>query len=137
MSAKEYLQQIRNLDSEINAKLDQCDLLRTMATRLTTTLYLGGKSGGGIKKSNAEKYVVRFADLSDEINRDIDRLIDLKSEAIKKINKVDIRKYRVLLLQRYVNVKTWEKIAVDMDLSYVHVVHNLHPQALRAIEKFF
>lgn len=40
-----------------------------------------------------------------------------------------------ILILRYLNFQTWEMIACKMNYSYVHIVHNLHPKALRAIEK--
>ena len=38
MTAKEYLQQYRNADREINAKLDQIHRLRELATKTTSIL---------------------------------------------------------------------------------------------------
>ena len=42
--------------------------------------------------------------------------------------------YQTLLYERYINGKTWEQIAVTLNYSFVHVVHRLHPAALRAVQ---
>ena len=49
--------------------------------------------------------------------------------------KVEDPTRRNLLIYRYLDFETWESIAVMMNYSYVHVVHNLHPKAIEKIKE--
>lgn len=135
MNAKEYLNQLRNLDKEINAKLDQRDYLRSMATRTSPKL-LGDSSSGGNGWSNDRMAdcVAKLVDLEREIDRKVDRLADLKAEAIEKIDAVENADYRLLLTLRYINGWAWEKIAKYMKYSLDHTKGYLHGQALLKIK---
>ena len=37
--------------------------------------------------------------------------------------------------ERYINGKTWEQVAVQMNYSYVHIVHRMHPAVLRTLQE--
>ena len=78
--------------------------------------------------------VCKIIDLQEEINRDIDRLVDLKREIMSVIKAVDDAEYQILLEKRYLCFQTWEQIAAEMNygVRYVH----LHAccKALLAVE---
>ena len=76
--------------------------------------------------------VAKIVDLQAEINRDIDRLVDLKREMVRLIKAVDNTEYQTLLELRYLCFKTWEQIAVDMGYNVRHV-YRLHDEAVENI----
>ena len=84
MSAKEYLEEIRQLDKIINAKIEQLEDLRHM--KITATITDDIRTGE--VKDRVGDTVAKIVELEWEINDDIDRLIDMKTEAIKKIGSV-------------------------------------------------
>lgn len=132
MRAKYYLRQIRRLDNIINAKLEQIEILKSMSTKITTDL-----SNERVQTSVSDKLgssVVKIVDLENELNDSIDRLIDLKSEAMKRIDSLENENYKLLLTLRYLNYKTWEQIAVEMNYSYRNI-HKLHEKSLIIFEK--
>ena len=49
------------------------------------------------------------------------------------IDKVEDYRLHDLLVNRYINFYTWEKIAEDMDYSVVHI-YRLHGQALKEFQ---
>jgi DNA-directed RNA polymerase specialized sigma24 family protein len=51
------------------------------------------------------------------------------------VNQVESATLRRLLIKRYIQNLTWEKIAEQLNYSYKHVVHILHPKALSAIKR--
>lgn len=51
------------------------------------------------------------------------------------MNQVESATLRRLLIKRYIQNLTWEKIAEQLNYSYKHVVHILHPKALSAIKR--
>ncbi|MCL2160107.1 MAG: DUF1492 domain-containing protein [Oscillospiraceae bacterium] len=116
MAAKEYLQQIRDLDGQINAKLAQLDKLKTMAARASAT------------SSTA------LLGLAREIDADIDRYVDIQREAKRKIDAMPNATYKLLLTLRYINGLTFEQISEEMHYCTHHIVHKLHPRALAAFD---
>ena len=71
--------------------------------------------------STMEEAIAKIIDLQSEINRDIDRLVDLKQEITATIKTVDNNEYQTILEKRYLCFLSWEKIAVDMGYSIRNV----------------
>jgi len=120
MTVKEYLGQAYRLDQRINSKLEQVASLNELATKCTSTL-TGMPRNPNRGTSTMADAVGKIVDLQAEINRDIDRLVDLKREMVSLIKAVDNTEYQTLLELRYLCFKTWEQIAVDMGYSIQHI----------------
>ncbi|MGI5965424.1 MAG: hypothetical protein ACOX65_00635 [Anaerotruncus rubiinfantis] len=125
MTAKEYLGQAYRLDQRINSKIEQVASLNELATKCTSSL-TGMPRNPNRATSTMADAVAKIIDLQAEINRDIDRLVDLKREIVSVIKSIDNLEYQTLLEKRYLCFLTWEQIAVDMgyDLRYLHKLHN-------------
>ena len=120
MTVKEYLGQAYRLDQRINSKLEQVASLNELATKCTSTL-TGMPRNPNRGTSTMAGAVGKIVDLQAEINRDIDRLVDLKREMVSLIKAVDNTEYQTLLELRYLCFKTWEQISVDMGYSIQHI----------------
>ena len=120
MNAKEYLGQAYRLDQRINSKLEQIASLNELATKCSSTL-TGMPRNPNRGTSTMADAVGKIVDLQAEINRDIDRLVDLKREMVSLIKAVDNTEYQTLLELRYLCFKTWEQISVDMGYSIQHI----------------
>ena len=131
MTAKEYLSQAYHLDKRIDSKIEQLKALNLLATKCTSTLSDMPKSQS-ISNSRLEDTVVKIVDLQEEINRDIDRLVDLKREIMGVIKAVPNVEYQTILEKRYLCFISWEQIAVDMNYSMQHI-HRMHSSALKEI----
>lgn len=131
MTAKEYLGQAYRLDQRINSKLEQVASLNELAMKCTSTL-TGMPHNPNHGTSTMADVVGKIVDLQAEINRDIDRLVDLKREMVRLIKAVDNTEYQTLLELRYLCFKTWEQIAVDMGYNVRHV-YRLHDEAVASI----
>jgi hypothetical protein len=131
MTVKEYLGQAYRLDQRINSKLEQIASLNELATKCTSTL-TGMPRNPNRGTSTMADAIGKIIDLQAEINRDIDRLVDLKREMVKLIKAVDNTEYQTLLELRYLCFKTWEQIAVDMGYNVRHV-YRLHDEAVESI----
>lgn len=132
MKAKEYLQQAFHLDKRINSKLEQLESLNALATKASSTLSDMPKSPNR-GTSRLEDTIVKIIDLQEEINRDIDRLVDLKREIVEIIKQVENKELQALLEKRYLCFETWEEIAVDMNYSIQHIFR-LHSKALDDVQ---
>ncbi|MCI7428561.1 MAG: hypothetical protein MSS83_05590 [Methanobrevibacter sp.] len=133
MNAKEYLKQLINIDKLINSKQKQVNNLRDMCSIRSADLSGMPKSGNG--KDRIVDLIANIVDLEKEINDSIDLLVDLKREAISKIDLLDDNRQKLILNKRYLENETFEKIAVDMGLSWKWT-HKLHKEALEELDKF-
>ncbi len=131
MTAKEYLSQARFLDERINSKIQQVTSLNELATKCTSTLSDMPHNPNKGNSTMADA-VCKIIDLQEKINRDIDRLVDLKREIMKVIKAVPDVEYQTILEKRYLCFISWEQIAVDMNYSIQHI-HRMHSKALKEI----
>ncbi len=131
MNAKDYLLQARYLDERITSKTQQISSLNDLATRCTSTFsdMPRNPNHGGSKIENC---VLKIIELEESIKKDIEKLVDLKSEIMSVIKAVPNVEYQTLLEKRYLCFITWEQIAVDMNYSMQHI-HRMHSSALKEI----
>ena len=132
MTTCEYLSQAHRLDQQIDAKIAQVASLNDLATKCTATLS-GMPHSPNRGTSSMADTICKIVDLQEDINRDIDRLVDLKREIVEVIKAVEDIEFRVLLEKRYLCFHTWEQIAVDMGYTGKWV-RQLHERALDAAE---
>lgn len=133
MTAKEYLKSIKYLDNAINAKQAELDRLRHDAESIRGIAYDKDKVQTS-NSSDSMKIVDKIIELSNEINQEIDRLVDLKAEAHTKIEKVCNRKFISLLTDIYINGYTLEQVAENADKTYMTICR-WHGQALNIFRK--
>ena len=135
MKINEYLMQAYRIDQRINSKLEQIASLHDLATKATVT-YSDMPRNPNKGKSKMEDAIIKIMELEDEINHDIDRLVDLKTDITHLIKNLDSHEYQIILEQRYLCFKSWEQIAVDMGYSIQHTFR-LHDAALTELERFY
>ncbi len=132
MTAREYLNQAYKLDQQINSKLEQLDVLRSMTRRVTTS-YDSEVVSRTRNVASLENAIIRMMEAEETINHGIDRLVDLKSEISDVISKVKNTDYRLILEKRYLSFRTWEQIAADMNYSRRWVVSK-HSKAVDVVD---
>lgn len=129
MTAKQYLRRVRRIDKEIEA------LLRLKQKTKDSLLSITQKyDGDGAQSTKDPHKFDRLAEIESLIDSKVDEQIDMKAEILKTIMQLEDRTYRILLMEYYVEMKTWEQVAVDMNYSYMHVTR-LHGYALKEIQK--
>ena len=97
----------------------------------------GGNGAGahsGAPYDRIGELTAKIVDREREINRDIDALVELQREISGNIALVSDDKLRLLLELRYINCLTFERIACEMNYSYMQVCR-LHGKALKEFEK--
>ncbi|MEG0957750.1 MAG: DUF1492 domain-containing protein [Anaerovoracaceae bacterium] len=133
ISGKDYLSKVYRLDQRIKAKLEQLEILNSLATKATTTLNDMPRSESR-NTSRMEDTIIKIMDLQHEINDDINNLVDLKKMVSDAIHEIENPEYQMLLEYRYLCYRSWEQIAVDLEYSIQHTFR-LHGKALKEIEK--
>ena len=133
MSTKDYLSQAYRIDQRINSKLAQVMSLRDLLGKATGTLS-GAPKAATPNPHSMEETIAKMVDLENEINEDIDALVDLKAEIMRRIKRVENTEYQTILELRYLCFKRWEEIAVEMGYS-LRRLYELHDFALEEMSK--
>ena len=115
MTNKEYLRQAYRLDQKINSDIEEVARLREMAGSISSPV-LGDKvqtsrNRDGLFVRNMEKILL----LEEKINREIDVLVDLKSQMRDVIAAVQDTDERMVLRYRYIHNLTWEQIGNELN----------------------
>ena len=132
MTIKEYLGNIRKKDIEILALEDAILETETRLTKVTQTLSdMPHATGDTDKMSNG---ISKLIELKDLLNRNIDAICEVKGIIIEEIQSLENPSYRTILMERYVNYKSFEEISVKMGYSYYHVCR-MHGQSLEEYRK--
>lgn len=133
LTAKQYLVQLRLIDTKINQKMEELADLMTAATSTRAIDY--SKDRVQTSPQNAqENRVCKYVDLDAEINREIDEFIDIKHRITKEIQELNVDYYIKILFKVYVQYKTVKDAANEIGLSYQYV-RDLHKKALKAFEE--
>lgn len=133
MTAKEYLQQYKRLDTTINAKIEQ-------KKRLLSRVQYASPKGGSLKDGQPYDKVGSLTEkiltLEAEINADIDQLVDLQREIKKRIAELPDPIHRGILEKRYINCWSIKKIAVQQNCS-VEIVYKEQREALESFTDLY
>ena len=133
LNAKQYLRQLRRLSDIVQSKLDQIEALRSLAQKITHVPKTVSVQES-IPEDKMTEIISKIVDLQKELKTDIDNLLDLKLKITHQINNIDNDDYKLLLMLRYLNFKTWEEIAVEMGYTY-QWIHVLHGRALKYFQE--
>lgn len=131
MSTKDYLSQAYRIDQRINSKLAQVMSLRDLLGKATGTLS-GAPKAATPNLHSMEDTIAKMVDLENEINEDIDALVDLKTEIMRRIKRVENTEYQTILELRYLCFKRWEEVSAELGYSIQHLFR-LHDEALEAV----
>lgn len=115
-SARAFFESLRDLDKEIEAKFEQLERLRSLATKVTAIMPEVAVKRTGFSLS-AENPSDKIVDLENELKADVARLIDLKSKAYAIIGQIKNVNYRIALGNRYLNCDTVEKVGEKLGCS--------------------
>ena len=127
-----YLKRYITLDREIEHKLREIDHWRTKLTRIMP-VYTTEPKGGGSIRGKTEGIIAKIVDLENEIDTDIDQLVAIRDGIKAVIESVEDDRERLLLQYRYLEGRTFEWIAAEMNYSWRHT-HRLHSAALLSVK---
>ena len=78
--------------------------------------------------------VPSYREYAKELFRQIDKLLLISREITQAVSKVDNPLYRTILTARYINFKTWEEIADDLEFN-LRGLYRLHKRALESMNE--
>ena len=133
MDTKQYLQQISRLDRMIQNKLAEISQLRELAMSVSAV-----KNEERVQTTpNFDKIGTAYCkieEMEEKLDKLIDEFVDKKNLIISQIDKIENETYYEILFARYIEKKTFEKIADEMTYSWRQVIR-LHGRALQEFEK--
>ena len=132
MTTKQYLTQALVLNRKINTKLAELDNLKAVKDNVKSIS--SGEKVQSSHENNSNKNIDKIIDLEREINADIDKLIEFKKNIKATINMLENDKYKIVLINRYVNCLSFEKCAIVLNYSTQHTFR-LHNQAIKFLKK--
>ena len=133
MTTKEYLCQISRLDRMINNKLSEISQLRELAMSVSAIT----NEERVQTTPNFDKIGTAYCkieEMEEKLDKLIDEFVDKKNLIISQIDKIENETYYEILFARYIEKKTFEKIADEMTYSWRQVIR-LHGRALQEFEK--
>lgn len=135
MDTKQYLQQISRLDRMINNKLAEISQLRELAMSVSAV-----KNEERVQTTpNFDKIGTTYCkieEMEEKLDKLIDEFVDKKNLIISQIDKIENETYYEILFARYIEKKTFEKIADEMTYSWRQVIR-LHGRALQEFERVY
>lgn len=133
MDTKQYLSQISRLDRMIKNKMTELAQYKELAYGLSAVANeervqtspdfdkIGGK-------------VTKIIEMEEKIDKLIDEYVDKKNLIVSQIDSMENETYYEILFARYIEKKTFEKIATDIGYSFRNTTR-LHGKALIDFEK--
>ena len=135
MTGREYLNQIRDTDLNIKCKEREVLRLQQDIMYLQTLDYSKDIVSGG-QPITFEDKIANIDALSNELMREWSGYLRERERARFLINAISSAKQKAVLIDRYINCYTWEKVAELIGCSMQNI-HNLHKRAIRNFEVIF
>ena len=134
MTAKEYLNEIRKADLELDALNVKVEQLREQAQGVRA-MQLSDMPKGGLPRG-ADDCVAELVDLQSVIYRRGLDIFKRQNEALQMIMQMPVMEQRAVLLHRYLCKMSWDDIAESMHYSF-RGIFKLHGAALQSFAQVF
>lgn len=113
MNAKQFLSRGRWIEREISSLIKTRDETRGRLTHITQSY-----DGDGAQSSKDPHKFDALLELEDKVDRKIDELYKVKCEILDAIDKLEDSRERIALRAYYIDMKTWEEVAVELQYSW-------------------
>lgn len=129
---QEYLLQVKDSETRVDDLLEERARLKALREKITSSWSVDRVSGTH-KQDKIGDITVKIEKIEAQLDIAVDFFVDKEREVRGVIDQVKNRDYGRILRKRYLNYKTWEQIACEMNFSYQWVCE-LHKRALKAVE---
>jgi hypothetical protein len=134
IDAKKFFRGCVRIDPRIEAKCDEIDRAKAMAERVTAS-YSDEPRGGGGPTSRVENAVIRYIDLEQRLQGEIDCAMAYRDFAKDVISKIADDRYRDVLDWRYFAQWQWPQISIQFGDVGKQYIFKLHGRALKAAQR--
>lgn len=133
MTAKEYLMQVKNLESKMKILKEEIDTLREMVVS-TGAIQQGERVLSSGTQDKMAETICKINEKECEWNDLMREFALARANVIINIQKLNNPEYEQILYKRYCQSKKWEEIALEMNYTYQWVC-KLHGRALLELDK--
>lgn len=131
MDIKNYLEQVRKIDKEISSNIDLIERLRAKELSCTSVLSDEIRSNS---KTDKTKITDKRIDLENKIGNDSIKLYNLIDEARLLILTLPDTLQRTVLIEYYLNNRSWEEVAIIVNYSW-RQVQRIHGNSLDKLRR--
>ena len=135
METKQYLSQISRLDRMIKNKISEISQLRELLMSVSA-VSVDEKVQTSPNFDKIGSSFCKISEMEDNLNLLIDEYVKKKNEIISQIESIEDEISYEILFARYIEKKTFEKIADEMMYSWRQIIR-LHGKALQEFEKMY
>lgn len=135
MTTKDYLNQISRLNRMINNKLVEIQQLKEMSCSISA-ITNGERVQTSLSPDKIGSSIAKIDEMERNIDGMIDEYVDKKNLIISQIDSIENETYYNILFAKYVERKTFEKIADEMTYSWRQIIR-LHGRALQEFERLY
>ena len=136
LTAREYLEQLAALDTNINQNIERLSEMKTNASCIGAIEYSKGRVQTSLSGDKLCNDVIRYVSFEEQINAEIDQFVDAKEQIIKEIRGLRVNNYIQVLFKVYVQFKSIKVAASEMNMSYPYV-REVHRKALDLFEQTY
>lgn len=131
MTAKDYLQTIKDKRERIRILLEEIEQLRTDAESVSINLDGMPRNNG---QTSFEKLAIQLAEAEAQLTEEMSGLWSETIKAHALIGQVSSSQRQQILTKRYLKGQRWEEIAYEMHFSWQHCFR-VHGHALAELDK--
>ena len=136
LSAREYLGQLQELDTNINQDLELLENMKINACSTGAIDYSAERVQTSPSGDGLCRQVTNYVSFNEKINAEVDRFVDVKNLIIKQIRGLHNNYFNQILFKVYVQFKSVKQASREMKKSYNYTVE-LHNKALAAFEETY
>lgn len=136
LSAKKYLEQLQQLDTNINQNLERLAEMRADAKSIGSIDYSKERVQKSVAGSRLCHDVTQYVAFDEQINEEIGRFVDAKNQIIYEIRDLHVNNYIQVLFKVYVQFKSIKIAASEMKMSYPYA-RGVHKKALEMFEETY
>ena len=131
MNAKEYLEQYKTIEARVRILQNEVEQIRTDAEGMQ--INLDGMPKGSGRGNKFENLAIQLAECERKLQGELSTLWRIRMDIVANLNRLGDHKHQTLLYARYIEGKTWETIAYEMNITWRHC-YRLHGHALQKLE---
>ena len=129
MTAKQFLSRGRWIEREIQSLMKTRDETKDRLTSITQNY----DSDGAQSSKDPHKFDA-LVELEDKIDRKIGELYQVKNEIFDVIEQLQDSRERIALRVYYIDMKSWEQVAVDLNYTWRQTMR-IRKTALERVEQ--
>ncbi len=134
-TSRNYLNQVRDIDKMIDYKCERLEELKAQVSCIKSSTQIGDRVQSTLTNDAIPKLVTKMISLQEEINRDIDKFFEKKSEISQTLDKIDDPDAIKVLYKRYFEYKSFQSIASEMCFSK-RTIQRIHYRGLEKLSPF-